>query len=196
MWGRKRHRRIEQDGSAEPNPPGRLKEALRKARVDQAERTGVVVDLHDAEVARLELLNEALDPLFDEVPPQVDLFDRGISRGETPRLWIDAVAHVAMGRDKRVYRFLQDSRYGRKVLAETVHVAEMADAVTRYVAQRLVERERAFADGSLPTMRVLRQEARFEHKRRRRRAVKAFLFGLLAGFATLIAAAMLFGSSP
>ena len=62
---------------------------MRKARVDQAERTGVVVDLHDAEVARLELLNEALDPVFAEIPAEVDLFDRGISRGETPRLWID-----------------------------------------------------------------------------------------------------------
>ena len=67
-----------------------------------AERTGVVVDLHDAELARLELLNEALDPLFADMPADVDLFDRGISRGDTPRLWIDAIAHVAMGRDKRL----------------------------------------------------------------------------------------------
>ena len=96
----------------------------------QAERTGVVVDLHDAEVARLELLNEALDPVFEEMPADIDLFDRGISRGETPRLWIDAIAHVAMGRDKRDYRFLQDTRYGRKVLAETGNVADMVDAVT------------------------------------------------------------------
>ena len=88
MWGRKRQRR--RRGEAERAAAAeRLKEALRQARVDQAERTGVVVDLHDAEVARLELLNEALDPLFEEIPAEVDLFDRGISRGETPRLWID-----------------------------------------------------------------------------------------------------------
>ena len=91
---------------------------MRQARIESAERSGVVVDLRDAELARLELLNEALDPLFAEIPPEVELFDRGISRGDTPRLWIDAIAHVDMGRDKRRYRFLQDSRYGRKVLAE------------------------------------------------------------------------------
>src|ERR1700754_3687647 len=102
--------------------PKRLREALRKARVDSAERIGVVVDLHDAEVARLELLNDALDPIFAEVPADADLFDRGISRGQTPRLWIDAVAHVAMGRDKRVYRFVQDTRHGRRVLAESAHI--------------------------------------------------------------------------
>ena len=187
MWGRKRRDAGE---PSEPQPPERLKEALRKARIDHAERTAVVVDLHDAEVARLELLNEALDKLFEEIPAQVDLFDRGISRGETPRLWVDAVAHVAMGRDKRIYRFLQDSRYGRKVLAESVNIPEMVDAVTKYVAQRLIERERALADSTLPA-RDLEQEARFERRRRRNRAIKAFLFGLIVGLAALITAAML-----
>src|SRR5437868_1800018 len=137
MWRRKR-RNAE---TAKPvEPPPRLKDALRKARLDQAERTGTVIDLRDAELARLELLNEALDPVFAEIPSEVDVFDRGINRGETPRLWIDAVAHVAMGRDKRIYRFLQDTRYGRKVLAESVHVPEIVDAVTKYLAQRLIER--------------------------------------------------------
>ena len=44
--------------------PIRLRDALRRARIEAADRTGVVVDLRDAEVARLEILNEALDPLF------------------------------------------------------------------------------------------------------------------------------------
>ena len=116
---------------------------MHEARVEAAERTSVVVDLRDAEVARLELLNEALDPLFAELPPEVDLFDRGISRGETPRLWIDPVAHVAMGRDKRSYRFLHDSRFGRHVLAESHEIADIVKAVTTYAARRLVERQRA-----------------------------------------------------
>src|SRR4029077_16666041 len=97
MWGKKRER--DEETSEQPQS-GRLKDALRKARVEQAERTGVVVDLHDAEVARLELLNEALAPVFEELPDDVDMFDRGISRGQVPRLWIDAIAHVGMGRDK------------------------------------------------------------------------------------------------
>src|SRR3982750_4828196 len=102
--------------------PLRLRDALRKARIEAADRTGVVVDLRDAEVARLEILNEALDPLFAQVPDHIDLFDRGISQGENPRLWIDVVAHVAMGRDKRIYRLLQDSRFGRIVIAESHEV--------------------------------------------------------------------------
>ena len=46
----------------------RLRDALRKARIEAADRTGVVVDLRDAEVARLEILNEALDPYSREFP--------------------------------------------------------------------------------------------------------------------------------
>jgi hypothetical protein len=188
MWSRRRKKL--DDAKPEQNPP-RLKEALRRARLEQAERSSVVVDLHDAEVARLELLNEALDPLFEEIPSEVDLFDRGISRGETPRLWIDSVAHIDMGRDKRIYRLLQDTRYGRKVLAETAQIDEMANAVTKYVAQRMIERERALADGTLPVLGEIRDGARM--RRRRWRGVRAFLFGLIAGFATLVAAALLFG---
>jgi hypothetical protein len=130
--------------------PKRLKDAVREARIEAAERSGVVVDLRDADVARLELLDEALNPVFAEVPTDVDLFDRGISRGETPKLWIDVVAHVEMGRDKRIYRFVQDTRFGRKVLAESYEIRDLADAITRYVARRLVERERALAaDGAV-----------------------------------------------
>ena len=123
--------------------PIRLRDALRQARIEAADRTGVVVDLRDAEVARLEILNEALDPLFAQIPEQVDLFDRGISQGETPRIWIDVVAHVVMGRDKRIYRFVQDTRFGRIVIAESHEVAAIVDAVTDYVARRMIEREHA-----------------------------------------------------
>jgi hypothetical protein len=194
MWGRRRQP-VESAKPEEPQPQ-RLKDALRKARVDQAERTGVVVDLHDAEVARLELLNEALDPVFSEISTEVDLFDRGISRGETPRLWIDAVAHIDMGRDKRMYRFLQDTRYGRKVLAESGNVPEMVETVIKYLAQRLIERERALAGYGTPLLRDLRREGRVERKRQRRRFLRAFLFGLLVGLAALVTAALLTAPRP
>ena len=129
-----------------------LREALRRARIEAADRTGVVVELRDAEVARLEILNDALDPLFAQVPEKVDLFDRGISQGETPRLWIDVVAHILMGRDKRIYRFVQDTRFGRIVLAESHDVPVIVDAVTDYVARRLIEREHAMVATPLPVV--------------------------------------------
>jgi len=173
-----------------PRRPGspRLREAMRQARIELAERTGVIVDLRDAEIARLELLNEALEPLFAEIPAEVDLFDRGVIAGDPPRLWIDMIAHVVMGRDKRTYRFLQDTRYGRRVLAESSDVADVVAAVTKYVARRLVERERLLeGDSGLIVHDDFLQAA---HRRRRRgRALVAFLVGVLLGSASLFALA-------
>ena len=114
--------KAQKDDPNAAKPANPLKDAVRDARIEAAERSGVVVDLRDADVARLELLNEALDPLFKEIPGDVELFDRGVSKGDVPRLWVDVVAHVEMGRDKRQYRFVQDTRYGRAVLAESYEV--------------------------------------------------------------------------
>ena len=182
MWGRK-HQIADEAATGEP-PAGSLREAVRKTRIEIAEKSNVVVDLRDAETARLELLNDALDPLFAETPPDVDLFDRGISRGDTPRLWIDAISHVAMARDKRRYRFVQDTRYGRKVLAESNDIAEIVGAVTHYVASRIIERERALADDESPLHARLHRGL---YSGRRWRTARAFLFGLIAGCVVLFA---------
>jgi len=167
--------------------PTRLRDALRQARIEAADRTGVVVELRDAEVARLEILNEALDSLFAEVPEQVDLFDRGVSQGETPRLWIDVVAHVVMGRDKRIYRFVQDTRFGRIVIAESHEVPAIVDAVTGYVARRMIEREHAMV--ATPVA----DEPAVEKKPRRRgfgTFVLGFVFGAVALFGLALYASL------
>lgn len=171
--------------SSEPHPI-RLRDALHKARIEAADRTGVVVDLRDAEVARLEILNEALDPLFAQVPDNIDLFERGISNGETPRLWIDVVAHVVMGRDKRIYRFVQDTRYGRIVLAESHDVPAIVGAVADYVARRMIEREHALAPVRPPEPKTVE-----EKPRRRRGGFWIFVLGFLLGAAALFGFALL-----
>jgi hypothetical protein len=42
-----------------------------------------------------------------------------------------------------MYRFVQDTRFGRIVLAESHEVPVIVDAVTDYVARRMIEREHA-----------------------------------------------------
>jgi hypothetical protein len=189
MWGRKAKSAVPADECVAPSP---LKEAIHQARIEAAERTSVVVDLHDAEVARLELLNEALNPLFAEIPSEVDLFDRGVSRGDTPRLWIDAVAHVAMGRDKRIYRFLHDTRVGRRVFAESYEIADIVKAVTGYVARRLIERERALDEDPEFVTRIGRPEA--ARARWRRRSWGALALGFVLGVVALLLAGVLLAS--
>jgi len=177
----------DRDGSR-AEPPRLLREALREARIEAATRTGVVVDLRDAEMARLELLHDELDPVFAEIPSDIELFDRGISRGDTPRLWIDAVAHVEMGRDKRIYRFVQDSRFGRVVLAESQASRDIAEAVTKYVARRMIDRERMLAGEELSPVRFMVPQ--------RGRIVLAFLGGIICGIILLLAAVWLTAPQP
>jgi hypothetical protein len=182
--------------SETPDVPSPLKDAVREARIEAAERSAVVVDLRDAEVARLELLNEALDLPFADIPATIELFDRGISEGDVPRLWIDVIAHVEMGRDKRQYRFVQDTRYGRAVLAESYDVPEMVHAITRYVARRLVERERALADDTPYGVATSLKMVEHEQRRGRLRAIRTFIYGLIVGVAALFAFALLSGPRP
>jgi hypothetical protein len=174
--------------AADEPRPSRLKQAIRQARIEAAERTGVVVDLRDAELARLELLNEALDPVFADIPADIDLFDRGLTRGDLPRLWVDMIAHVEMGRDKRLYRFLQDTRYGRRVLAESAEIDAVVQAVTQYIARRIVERERALA-GSMPAGGYEAGPYAAPTRGRRWRAVALFALGMLVGAVALLALA-------
>jgi hypothetical protein len=125
--------------------PPSLTAAIRRARIEGAEQNQAVADLRETEIARLQLLEEAIRPVIDQAPKGVDLFDAGIAYGEQPRLFIDMIGFVEMAHDRRTYRFLQDTRYGRVLIAETERIDRVVAAITNYIARRLVERERALA---------------------------------------------------
>jgi hypothetical protein len=125
--------------------PPDLKALIRRAKLDNAERSSVIAELRGAEQARLELLRDALEPIFAQVPAEAELFDHGLVPGEKPRLFVDIVAFVEMARDRRFYRFIQDTRGGTIVLAESDKIEAMAQEVANYLARRLIEREKALS---------------------------------------------------
>jgi hypothetical protein len=86
-----------------------------------------------------------------------------------------------MGRDKSIYRFVQDTRFGRIVLAESHEVPAIVEAVTNYVARRMVERERALAATPGPTSRA---------EKPRRSRFWPFALGFVLGAAALFAFAL------
>jgi hypothetical protein len=133
--------RVMSEGRGRPAPD--LKRVLREVRIAHAERNDTIVEMREAEQARLELLAEALEGVFDDLPEDQEQLLLGLLPGRPPRYWVDATSFVMMGRDKRQYQFAKDTRLGRTVLAESQSVEAIADAVTRYVAERIVEREQA-----------------------------------------------------
>ncbi len=152
--------------------PPSLLAAARRARVESAEQSEAVDDLRQAEIARLQLLEEAIRPVLDQVPEDVELFDVGVAYGDRPRLFLDMISFVDLGHDRRTYRFFQDTRHGRVLIAESAEIPKIVAAMTNYIARRLVEREQALASDwrsrSAPTIdlkagaraRQLTEEAR------------------------------------
>ena len=191
-----------------------LAAAVRSARMEGVERSQVVAELRGAEIARLEMLRDAISPVLAQVPQGIDLFDAGIVPGEHPRLFIDMIGFVEMGRDRRTYRFVQDTRHGRVVMAETDKIDAMEEAVTHYIARRMVERERALAsDGTLASAvaapqavaatsaaagvaaATMREKPKPARRRRLLAAVMAFVIQFLGTFTLgmLFVAAAYFG---
>lgn len=120
-----------------------LQSAIQSARLEQAGQDDAAAELREAERTRLSMLEEALDGVFTDVPESHRDLALAILPGDPPRYWVDSTSFVVMARDKRTYRFVKDTRLGRTVLHEGEDVEPVADAVTRYVAERIVERQRA-----------------------------------------------------
>jgi hypothetical protein len=185
-----------------PRKVRNLSEAIRRVRTGETSRSDVVVDLRDAEKARLDLLCEELKEVFADVPADNETFLFSVAENTPLRLWIDMTSFVAMGRDHRTFRFLKDTRLGRTIILETNDIADMADCVTNYVAERIIEREQAM-EGDWLIKRVIGDEplpekssgklisgARYLYGRPNFGwAAATFLFGVLTGVLVLFAAA-------
>ena len=127
----------------------RLSDSVRRMRIAESERADAYADLHEGDRARLMLLAEELQGIFAELPADDAYFICQVAGSTPPRLWIDPTTHVVMARDRRSYRFLKDTRLGRLTLHESADVDETADAVTDYIAERVVERERSLESDAL-----------------------------------------------
>lgn len=150
----------EPSSAAQPRANERnLTDAVREVKNAAADRQDVVVDIREGQLTRLEMLADELKPVIADIPDDDERFDFALSAGTQPRLWIDAVSHVAMGRDRRTYRFLRDLPLGRVVLAESPDLETVADRVTTYVAERLVERQRELAGETIDYRAAQKQQA-------------------------------------
>ena len=157
-----------------------LAAALSEVKNRQANQDDVVVDMKEAELARLELLSNEIRPLFDELPNDNDQFEFGLSNGKPPRLWIDMTAHVSMGHDRRTYRFLKDTKAGRVVLAETSKLELAADAIANYIAERVLERERIL-QGEWTSLQLV-EETAIHNENNRKKSTRLNLIWFVLGF--------------
>ena len=171
---------------ARPAASRSLSEAIRKARLEEAEHLDRTADLRDSEIARLELLKADLETVFAELPPHDDRFNLALVPSRPARLWIDLFTYAAIDEASGAYLFVRNSEEGRRTLYSSTNVADMADRITRYVAREIVRRERLEA--------ALAEAPRIEPLTAPRASsinlsvvIAAFAIGLLAGAAGLFA---------
>jgi hypothetical protein len=118
---------VPNDLAGKPSPV-RLRDALRKARIEAADRTGVVVDLRDAEVARLEISMKR-STLFAEIPLASICSIAALAGRHAAAL--DRLGGACVDGPRQADLSLtQDTRFGRILIAESHDVPVMVDAVT------------------------------------------------------------------
>ncbi|ODR97134.1 hypothetical protein AUC70_12720 [Methyloceanibacter stevinii] len=168
-----------------------LRDAIRKARLEEAERLDEAADQRDGELARLDLLKAELEAVFAEIPNHDDRFNLALVPSRPARLWIDLFTYVTVEDGANAYLFMRNSENGRRTLFRSTNVAETADRITDYVAAQIVQRERTEAG---LTHAGVRSRSVPEEERPRvntRMVVMSFIVGLLTGAVGLFAAVWL-----
>jgi hypothetical protein len=168
-----------------------LRDAIRKARLEEAERLDLSADHRDGEIARLELLKAELEAVFAEIPDHDDRFNLVLVPSRPARLWIDLFTYAAIDDASGAYLFIRNSENGRRTLFSSTHVADIADRITRYMAHEIVHRERVegaigeFGRGSLIGREAAAPGAAMGV------VIAAFAIGILTGAAGLLVAVWL-----
>ncbi len=119
-----------------------LSKSMERMKSRHADRDDVVVELNQSQLSRLELLARDLQPVFEQLPDDNDQFEFALTKGETPRLWIDMSTYVRMGAMPHQYELIKDTRMGRTILAASTNKERIGQVVTNYMADKILERER------------------------------------------------------
>jgi hypothetical protein len=177
---------------ARPAATRSLREAIRKARMEEAGRLDQTADCRDSEMARLELLKIELESVFADLPANDDRFSLALVPSKPARLWIDLFTYAAIDEGTGAYLFVRNSESGRRTLFSSTNVGEMADRITSHLAHEIVRRERQEAALLEPVQREDRPaEGDVPVGGGAGVVVAAFVIGLLTGAAGLFAAVCL-----
>jgi hypothetical protein len=125
-------------------------QALREARRAEAAHRDALQNVSDAKALRLIDLQERLIKALPENSDILNLVDLRFEPGEEPRLFVDLVTSVSIEPDAHTFRLSQDRDYRRETLLETGHVDDMCRHILKYVAHRLIARERRGAAMTAP----------------------------------------------
>ena len=96
---------------------------------------------------RLEALAQSLRSVHADIPKvakaRQDAFTFALLPGHPPRFWVDLSSFVVMSDGGRTFHFLKDTEEGRISLFRSESLEDTVNAVTDYVADRIVRQRSA-----------------------------------------------------
>nr|WP_306268017.1 hypothetical protein [Pararhizobium sp. IMCC3301] len=96
---------------------------------------------------RLEALAQSLRSVHADIPKvaqaRQDAFTFALLPGNPPRFWVDLSSFVVMSDGGKTFHFLKDTQNGRISLFRSNSLEDTVDAVTDYVAERIVRHRSA-----------------------------------------------------
>lgn len=119
-----------------------LAKAMNDVRASQANHDDAVEGLQYGKLSKLELLVDDLQGVINDIPRENDQFEFAITKGKSPRLWVDMTCFVRLVGEGHDYELVKDTRMGRSVLVRDASRRRIGEHVTKYVAERVLERER------------------------------------------------------
>lgn len=97
---------------------------------------------------RLDALAQSLRSVYADIPKvaqaRQDSFTFALLPGKPPRFWVDLTSFVVMTDGGQTFHFMKDMPEGRITLFQSDSLEETANAITDYVAERIVQQR---ADG-------------------------------------------------
>ena len=160
-----------------------LSDAIREVKNAAADRADVVVELHEAARMRLQLLAAELAPVFAEVPSDIDSFDFTVSSG-LPAEALDRRGQPCRDGARPSHPALcqRTPATVEIVLAESAKLDIVAGQVTRYVAERIVEREQVMVGNeSTGEQRAAAAQSSRRPRRKGRAKVAEYRMNFLSG---------------
>ena len=119
-----------------------MHEEIRRARELQGASHEARLSARDMAAMRLLAVKQELAPYVEGLPEVRGFIELSLTGGETPRLWLDFISYVILSPDQQHWRLMQDTAEGREVIFETDNLDEMVDFLRKFIAHRVVQRER------------------------------------------------------
>ena len=138
------------------DPAAVMAAELKRARELQGAGHEAQLAARDMAAMRLLAVKQELAPYVESLPEVRGFVELALVSGERPRLWLDLVSYVVISPDQQHWQLVQDTVEGREIVFETDQLDELVAFLRKFIAHRVVQRERLLRSDSASAKPLLK----------------------------------------